>query len=100
MKNDDDKMDNDLAELMMEDYKAGSANHEDNKVKFINQYGISLEVPGVYIYDSKINPKKKSQIIQVVRYFVPKDSNDFTYKVLTHHMNDNPKESKKHASIG
>lgn len=94
-------MDNDLADLIMEDYKAGGANHENNKVKYIHQYGIQLEVPGVYIYDSKLNPKNKDQIIQVVRYKVPKDTNEFKYKILTHSLHDEcrPDHPKKAATI-
>ena len=47
----------------MDDFKAGAANYEDIMQKFIDIYGVQMEIPGFYLYDSKISPLNSQQIL-------------------------------------
>ena len=47
------------------------ADHADYMKKFIKDYEISLDVPGMYIQDAVLNPKNHKQLIQLVNYVMP-----------------------------
>ena len=75
--------------MNMEEFQAGGgANYEENMKKFIDIYGITLKVPGMYLYDSKLNPSDHTQLLQIVNYVNPKDTDDDTYTVVTHSNDD------------
>lgn len=50
-----DGVDADLAELANE-FRAGGSDYKLNMEGFIEMYGVQLNVPAIYIYDSKLNP--------------------------------------------
>ena len=41
---------------VMEGFKSGGADHEHNMKSYIENYGVPIMLPGMYVLDSKIYP--------------------------------------------
>lgn len=60
---DKDESDNDNEDGLMNEFQRGGTNYQSNMIKYIENYGITIPVPGMYIFDSKINPLNNCEII-------------------------------------
>lgn len=74
-------MDDELADAMMQGFKEGGTDHHSNMRTYINNFGVSVKVPGFYIYDALMCPQDHNMILQVIKYSIPFEEDD---TIVTH----------------
>ena len=70
------------------DFNPGAKSQDRNKAIFRRNYGVEKALPGFYILDAKICPKKIDYVLKVVKYIIP----DNDQKIKTYRGKEEPSE--------
>ena len=73
--NDDDIMD--IKKVTNTDYKTKMEH-------YMNNYGVSIDIPGFYIQCAKFYPQNPEYCVQIIKYVIPKYEEQ---EIQTHHQN-------------